>query len=120
MSKKININNYYNAYYIIKGKWLSINRCDHVEEKETQTSIVIPEECLNIEEKIIKNDLWEKLSLEAKEVVTTILNSPAEIVTESSKKLTIKRITKYFALLWKSKYITEKTLKEIKAWVSKL
>ena len=101
------------------GKWLSINRCDHTEEQEVQTSIVISEECLNIEEKIIKNDLWEKLSQEAKEVINTIINSPTEIVSASSKKLTIKRIKKYFTMLWKSDYIAEKTLSEIKTWVSK-
>ena len=54
----------------------------------------------NQERKVILNDLYEKLSFEAKEVIRIILTAPAEIVqimTPKTKKITRRRILEFIA-----------------------
>jgi len=118
MAKTINITNYYNAYYILRGKWVRIDHCDCVDEEDKETIAYANNNCLTQEEITIKKDLWKKLSKEAKEVINVILNSPAELISISAKPSSIKKIKKYFSEIWNSKHITENTLHEIKAWVA--
>lgn len=73
---------------------------------------------------LLKKEAWENLSMEAKEMIDYILNSPAEIVdllkTPKRKLLTKRSIRRYFRRYWSSKFITDITIKEITRWVNQL
>ena len=123
MPKKIDINAYYNAFNLMTKPQLNLNTCDYLkdEDQERQDEIVCPDKNeINQEIICIKKNLWENLSEEAKEIIKAIIISPSEIITKHEKKITIARIKKHFTNMWKSEYITEQAIKEIKSWVKKI
>lgn len=122
MPKRIKVSNYQNAYDIIYGEWISIHPCDHY-DKETKEGPLFSSRPM-IDDQIIRREEFETLSKEAKEMVRTILFSPSEILhlitTPKTGKITIRGIKNYFAKKWRSQFIADVTVEEIKTWVSKL
>jgi len=121
--------NYIRAYEIMYGKWFSIDQCDsseddHISENHISYSIVLPSDKLSAEEYLIKKQEFENLSNEAKEIIDLVLSLPLEfteiLYTPVRKRLTKKSIYEYFKTVWKSKFITSITIKEITDWVKKL
>ena len=117
MSKKIIMSNYYNAYYVLHGEWLSVNHTDFQSDDIENNSVIITSKNISAEEKVIKNNLWKNLSLEAQEIINVILNSPKELLESTEQRVTLPKIKKYFSDLWKSSYIAEQTIFEIKQWL---
>ena len=128
--KRISEQNYINAYNIMYGQWTSIAPCDYIEgEKDANepsyiSTEVIISDMVSAEEQVIKKQEWHNLSDEAKEIITTIVFGPSEILeiikTPQRKLLTKKSIMKYFRQIWKSKFISGYTIKEIVKWVNQL
>lgn len=122
MSKKINIQNYQNAYDILYGEWLSVHPTDCQNEDEQECRLFA--NTLLPDQTVLKNEAFTILSEEAKEIINTILFTPVEIIdliaTPKTKKITLRGIKRYFAKKWKSAFIVEITIKEVKEWVNKL
>lgn len=122
MSKEINIANYQAAYDILTGIWYPIDPCDYYEEDSDEFPLHAHYQSpLSL---ILKEEAWNGLSNEAKEMVNVVLNSPSEILelisTPKSGNITKRSIRKYFSIIWKSRIITNLTIKEITRWVNKL
>ena len=120
MSNKLNFANYIFAYNILYQKIFQINHYDSKEDSNDKTTVILYDQNPSAEEKTIKKNLWENLSLEAKEIISTIINSPNELLTAPLQRLTLNRVQKYFLNKWKSKFIVDKTIREIKNWLSKI
>lgn len=122
MPKKINIQNYKNAYDVMYGEWISVHPTDHIDADNNEGPLYADN--ISSEEKIIRTEGFAALSDEAKEVVKTVLDAPTELLsflgTPRTKKITARSIRAYFTRKWKSKFITDITIMEIKKWVSKL
>lgn len=122
MPKKINIQNYKNAYDIMYGEWTSVHPTDHIDTDNNEGPLYADN--ISSEDAIIKTESFSALSDEAKEVIKTILDTPTEMLgflgTPRTKKITARSIKAYFTQRWKSKFITDLTIREIKKWVSKL
>ena len=94
----------------------------------------IPSDELSPDEKVIRNQEYEKLSNEAKEVISTILNAPYEIISSlpysrsRSNKLTKSKVKLYLVLKWNSTSFSKLIIKkfatsiidEIHQWVKTL
>lgn len=120
---KIVKNHYLNAWQILYGEWISINTCETYNDEDDY--IILQSHNLPPDEQIIKHQGWEALSNEAKEVIDMILNSPSEIIDFLStpirkKRLNKNNIKKYFRTIWRSKFITDKTIDEIIQWIKQL
>jgi len=95
---------------------------------------IIPSDEIDQSEKTIKNDEYNSLSKEAKDLIRIILNTPNEIIsllpTNRSKtsKLTKNKCKLYLILKWKSSYISKmitknlaiEVIEEITRWVKNL
>ncbi|RLC32405.1 hypothetical protein DRH13_01790 [Candidatus Woesebacteria bacterium] len=116
--------NYLRAVQIMFGKWYSVNSTDYTGEDGETEDYILPSPALSVEQKIIKMEMWESLSKEAKEVVIAIISSPDEIleifITPQREIYSRKRIKKYFTKLWHSKFISDITIQEITTWVKQL
>ena len=115
--------NYIKAFQVMYGKWYSIDPCDRYKEGE-ESCFPLYSKALSAEKCTIKKDEWNNLSSEAKEVIQTILSGPNEILeiiqTPERKLLTKRSITRYFRSIWKSRFISNITIKEITKWVNQL
>jgi len=122
MPKRVVAEHYQSAYDIMYGKWTSISPCDIYSDDGEEHPLHA--ENLSSEQLLIKKEAWEELSEEAKEVITTVLYVPNEIVnlitTPNTKNITLRSVKKYFIEKWKSKFIVDLTLKEIAFWIAKL
>jgi len=122
MPKKVVSANYLSAYEILFGQWLRVDPCDYYEEEEDGAPLYNNE--LTPVALLLKEESWRDLSHEAKEMITVILNSPAEILnlmsTSKTKRITKRNVRKYFYNVWKSTFITDLTIKEISGWVDGL
>lgn len=96
--------------------------CENVEEDDKE-SITLPSDS-NQEKSLIKKDLAEKLSEEAKEVIALILNSPVEILetfmTEKYKKISKEKIKEHLVINGWHQRKVDKTFSEIKTFVTDL
>jgi len=114
------IEDYIIACLILADGFVRIHPCDIVEDGFISHYSKMP----SPEEIAIKKDTYEKLSEEAKEIITTILNSPEEILellsTPKNKNITVRTVRKFFSQIWISKFITENTIKDIAKWVNQL
>jgi hypothetical protein len=76
---------------------------------------------LSPEEAVIKQDSFDKLSKEARDIVNFILNQPNEILeilsTPKTKKITKNSILKHLVNIFHSKFLANKILKEISDFV---
>ena len=92
-------------------------------EEDDMESITLPSNS-NQEKEIIKQDLFDKISKEAKEVIALILNSPTEIIetfiTEKYKKISREKIKNRLIINgWKQQKV-EKVFSELKTFVTNL
>ncbi|HUU89009.1 MAG TPA: hypothetical protein VMX17_14840 [Candidatus Glassbacteria bacterium] len=124
MSRGIPTINYLRAIQIMFGKWYSVNHTDHNYENEDGHEYTLPSQTISVEQKIIKNEMWENLSEEAKEIVMAIISSPDEIInifkTPKRGIYSKKKIKKHFSKIWSSKFISDITIQEITKWVNQL
>lgn len=115
--------NYIRAFQVMYGEWYRIDPCDQYEEDE-KTYFPLHAKELSPEQCAIKQNEWDSLSSEAKEVIQTILSAPSEILeiiqTPQRSLLTKRSITRYFRAIWQSKFISNITIKEITKWVNQL
>jgi len=91
---------------------------------------IISDDVVNPEEAVIKNDTYNKLSDEAKEVISTILNSPVDFVNAciSVKTGLIRRrkndhtyfIKKFFRKKWGSRLKVRKVFSELNGYIKKI
>jgi hypothetical protein len=115
---------YYSAYQIIVNAcWLHVDPCDIYDEEDefnTQLHSNIP----SPEKLLIKKQSWEALSEEAREILTTVLYATDELYDMLSTKnkgiLSKRSIRMYFTKIWQSKFIVNRTIKEITTWVNQL
>lgn len=80
------------------------------------SSIDLIQKEVSAEKKVIKKDLYEKTSQEAKEVINLVLNTPSElieIISTPKGKITKSKIKKYLLDKWKSQFLVELIMKEI-------
>lgn len=121
MPKKVLADNYIKAFNVIYGKQLSINTVEHDNEEGL---VILKSEMLTPEKLLIKKQLFNNLSGEAKEVIQLIFNSPSEILdlikTPKQKRITKVKIRKYLSRSWHSTFITDLTIKELEEWVKQL
>lgn len=105
---------------ILNDCLFSVNPCDIYEDYQIPLHSHIP----SPETLVIKKQAYERLSDEAKEIITTVCYSTGEIYdmisTPKTGVLTKKSIRKYFRRVWQSKFITEHTLREITTWANQL
>lgn len=122
MPKSISTINYIRALQIMFGEWKSISPSDYLEE-DTGDCVVIWES-ITAEDMLIKQQAWQNLSVEAKEIIMAIISSPNEILemikTPKRKLITQKSISRYFKRIWMSEFITDFTIKEIIQWTKEL
>ena len=119
--KKINPWNYYSAYCILFKDPLEIlNDSPEQEIDSLKNGVYLASKSISQEKQISKQNLYESLSNEAKEVVNFVLyNSDiSEVQTRKTKKISYQLLKKYFEKKWKSKFICNLVFKEIKAWVN--
>lgn len=114
---------YYNVWAITSAPWLHIDPCDAYEEEDErnyhlQTKTPSPEKLL------LKKEAWEGLSEEAREMLTTVMYATDELydmLSTRKKGIISKRsIRMYFTRIWQSKFIVNRTIKEITTWVNQL
>ena len=120
MPKGIVERHYITAFQIlISGEWLSVNPCDVYDDKEFPLSSDMP----SPEKVLLRKEAYEELSMEAREIIQAIVNSPEEMLSNfKSRKRKIfsrKRTRKYFRKRFRSKFIVDIAFKEITEWVNK-
>lgn len=96
--------------YYEANKSASIN-ADFIDHSEVD----IESKDMNAEDKLIKLQKYNSLSQEAKEVVSLVINTPAEIlglITTPNGKKTKKLIINFLHKKW-SKFIVEKVIDEL-------
>lgn len=117
---KLKEQDYLIAFQILYNDFAVVNTCDVYDKNEFPLYSKIP----NPEKLLLKKEAFELLSSEAKEIIMDILNSPNEIIaimiTPSRKLLSKKRLRKYLATIWQSKFIADQVIKEITGWVNQL
>lgn len=117
MPKVASSENYRRALAVLTGQYINIDSNDSGE-------IILHSRILNPEETCIKNDLFERLSNEAKEVIDLVLNGPTDMVeffaSPTIKKVNKRRIKEFFSVHWHSRYIANQAIKEVETWVKNL
>lgn len=112
MAKRVKSYDWLCGYNVLFGEWLTPDDIDLYSK--------IP----NAEKVVIKKELWNQLSAEAKEVIEIILFAPTEVLdqlrTPERKLLTKGSIKRYFRRHWNSKAISDLVIKEITRWVNQL
>ena len=121
MPKKVLADNYIKAFNVIYGKNLSINTVEHDDE---DGFVILKSEMLTPEKILVRKQLFNSLSEEAKEVIQLVLNSPSEILdlirTPKQKRITKVKIRKHLIRSWHSTFITDLTIQELEEWVKRL
>jgi len=123
MGNKLKPIDYLNVLEIVLNDCIySIDPCDVYEPLDL--SFPLHSNSISPEKLVIKKNQYENLSKEAKEMIEAILYSPSEVfdllATPERGLLSQRSIRKYFRKIWKSKFITDQTIKEIKSWVNQL
>lgn len=121
MPKAVVEEHYFNAFQILlSSNWFSVNTCDVYDEREFPLYTKIP----NPETLYIKNEAFEELSNEAKEIIISIVSCPEEmliIFKTKKRKLFSKKVARtYYRKKWKSKFIVDMAFKEITRFVKTL
>ena len=123
MPKKVKEINYVLAIQAMLGEYIPLDG-DGEGESEDGTRITLSAKALNPEEYAIKKDLFAKLSDEAREVVSIVVECPAEILslvtTPKTGKLSKNKIKKYFEVTWRSKFIVSEVLNELREYAKQL
>lgn len=116
--------NYLIVYNLLNNK-TKIIITNESYKSEYKEEIILQSENLNQEELTIKNNIYESLSNEAKELINIIINSPKELfelllLTPKKKIISFKKFKEIMYEYWNSKFIVENTIKEIKNWLKQL
>ena len=120
--KKVNPQDYVQAYYVMRGNYLkSVDETTTFDEFTpitTKHEIILESEMQSPEDEVIKKDIYQKMSLEAKQVISICLNCPAEILElitpRNSKKIKKDKLIKYLQHRW-NRRLVRKVLNEITA-----
>lgn len=119
MKKDIEVENYAAAFRVLYNEYLEFSNLENEKVICSELPAVATPETL-----LLKYDTWLKLSEEAKEIINTILNAPIEVIqtfqTPKHKRISYKLIKKHFQKEWRSSFITDSTLEEIKQWANQL
>jgi hypothetical protein len=107
--KKLEDFDYLCAYLLLFGDLYTVNPCDVYDVNEFPLYSKIP----SPEKLLIKKQSFEMLSDEAKEIISTIANIPEELLSR-------KFIRRHFRRIWNSKFITDRTIREITTWANQL
>lgn len=112
---------YLTAFQIlISGEWFAVNPCDCYDANEFPLYSNTP----NPEQLLLRQEAYDELSAEAKEIIYAIVNCPEEMLylfKTRHKKMFSKKVTrKYFRKKWRSKFIVDLAFKEITEWVNQL
>lgn len=118
--KKTKSDNYAKALAVLdEANYVYLNTV----EPHNEEGNILPSKQPSPEEIVIKVDLYNKLSEEAKEVIDTILNGPKEVLelfaSPVQKSINVRRVQKYYERKWQ-KTITRYVIKEIRHWISQL
>lgn len=106
------------AWIVLFGTW------------EKFDDVKLTDDCLSAEMAVIKQDLFDKLSDEAKEILLTIINSPTEFaefcVVDRTGKFKRRKnddtyfIKIYFRKIWGSRLKVKKAFSEIENFIKKI
>lgn len=115
MPKRIDEEDFRSAIEILTGEMAVIDP----HENDTLSSKQI-----SAEQAVIKQESFDRLSSEAKEVIQFILNQPKEVLeilaTPKMKLVTKRSIFKHLKKIFRSKIIARQIIKEITEWVNRL
>jgi len=122
MAKKANYFDYLCAFQLLRNNVKCIARNENeTEDVKAGYEVIFRSQDIDPEKLMIKMQEYDRLSNEAKEIISTILNCPEEILElfKTPKLGTISRrmIFKVFSDIWKSKLIADSAVKEIARWV---
>lgn len=121
-NNNLSIEDYISACLILADSFERIHPCDAIVEDEDFVSCFSRQP--SPEDIVIKKDLYNKMSVEAKEIISIILNAPDEILKEIAtpkrKQVTKKRVKKFFSKVWISEFIAEYTIRDISKWANQL
>jgi len=125
--KKINADDYVSGYIVMKGKWLEvIDDNKTFDDLGSSTEISVENSIVLIdnetpEKEVIKNDTYQKLSQEAKEVIQIVLNTPSEILeiiaTPKLAKIKPEKLRDYLHMTY-SKRVVRRIYRELKRFTS--
>ena len=122
MPKRIKLYNYLSALGIMLHEMKPLNPTDH--DQEDTGEIILQDNELTSEEKVIKTDSYNKLSDEAKELIDLVINCPEEsmlvLMTPVQKRFSFRKIRSFLEVSWKSKFIADSAIKEVKEWLRQL
>ncbi|MGD9156876.1 MAG: hypothetical protein PVG39_00580 [Desulfobacteraceae bacterium] len=122
MAKKVNYFNYLCAFQLLQNNIQRIARNENeTDDVKAGYEVIFRSQDINPERLMIKMEEYDQLSNEAKEIISTILNCPEEILelfkTPKLGKISRRMIFKVFSDIWKSKLIADSAVKEISRWV---
>lgn len=119
MPRNNNIHNYILAFSILKGIE-RINTIENLEDEESD-ELILPSSELGAEGKLLKEEAFNRLSQEAKNLIITVINAPDEFInlfTTPKRALFSKSMFKECLIKsWKSPILVETILGEIGEWV---
>lgn len=122
MGKKANYHDYLCAYQLLCNNVKCIARNENkTEEVKAGYEVIFKSQDIDPEKLMIKMEEYDRLSSEAKEIISTILHCPEEILelfkTPKLGAISRRLISKVFSDIWKSKLIADSAVKEISKWV---
>lgn len=122
MAKKVNYFDYLCAFQLLQNNIQCIARNENeTDDVKAGYEVIFRSQDINPEKLMIKMEEYDQLSNEAKEIISTILNCPEEILelfkTPKLGKISRRMIFKVFSDIWKSKLIADSAVKEISRWV---
>lgn len=119
MPRNNNIHNYILAFSILKGIE-RINTIENLEDEESD-ELILPSSELGAEGKLLKEEAFNRLSQEAKNLIITVINAPDEFINlfkTPNRALFSKSMFKECLIKsWKSPILIETILGEIGEWV---
>lgn len=118
--KEVNPWDYHSAYSILFKDTVEILNDEYDQNENIKYyGVFLQDKNISQEIKVKKENLFNNLSKESKEVIEFILYDPnvCMIQTEKTGKINFKLLTKYFEMKWKSKFICHVVFEEIRDWV---
>ncbi len=125
MAVKVADINSYSSIDKVEGSTFNENKDDDISNNLEHQKIKILDKEQSTEEKVIKNDLYFKLSKEAKAIVDIIVNGPAEfmdILTPKTGNITKRTISNFITKFIFNRTVptkqTKRIMNELKDFVS--
>jgi hypothetical protein len=124
MGNKANEFNYLIVYNYLKEGIQTVSTSENLDKEDLSKEEIILKSEINPENLYIKQENYQQLSAEAKEVIDIILNSPQEVLnlflTPKRKHVSIAKLKTILAHCWNSTLLVESAFMEIRKWVKKL